>query len=280
MPTNPISPLPTPPSRNDDPDTFVTRSDAFVGALPVFVSQTNQLAGDIETDADLINSAIETAQTAAGNASGSADNAAASATAAGISEDNAEIFAAAAQAAIGVPSLVGNALEFLQVNPAEDGVRFARAIYDLNHAYQVKTDTASNNVSTAFSDTGLNASITPRYASSKILLISAITVGSNASNTSSVFKFQNGTTDIVVGDAQGSRVSSQFTGISYSSFQTTTVIGMAIDTPASILAQNYKVVWRSGNTSGSAYINRSGDDLDDDSGQRSVSTFFALELPQ
>lgn len=39
-----IQSLPTPPSRNDEPGVFVTRADAFLGALPTFGSEANTLA--------------------------------------------------------------------------------------------------------------------------------------------------------------------------------------------------------------------------------------------
>ena len=38
-----ITPLPTPPSR-DDPTTFNSRADAFLGALPTFASEMNEAA--------------------------------------------------------------------------------------------------------------------------------------------------------------------------------------------------------------------------------------------
>lgn len=45
-----ITPLPTPPTR-DDPSTFSSRADAFLGALPTFVTEANTLATDANTDA-------------------------------------------------------------------------------------------------------------------------------------------------------------------------------------------------------------------------------------
>jgi hypothetical protein len=44
VPLVPITPLPTAPSRTDEPSVFVTRADAFVAALDTFVSETNDLA--------------------------------------------------------------------------------------------------------------------------------------------------------------------------------------------------------------------------------------------
>jgi len=44
-----ITPLPTPPSR-EDPATFAARGDAFLGALPAFATQANALAIDVNAD--------------------------------------------------------------------------------------------------------------------------------------------------------------------------------------------------------------------------------------
>lgn len=45
-----ITPLPTPPSR-DDPTNFATRADAFLGALPDFATEANALAVSVNADA-------------------------------------------------------------------------------------------------------------------------------------------------------------------------------------------------------------------------------------
>jgi hypothetical protein len=45
-----ITPLPTPPSR-DDPTNFAARGDAFLGALPDFATEANALAVDVNADA-------------------------------------------------------------------------------------------------------------------------------------------------------------------------------------------------------------------------------------
>lgn len=60
----PITALPTPPSR-DDPATFATRADTFLGALPTFVTEANALQSDVNTKQS-------TASTAASNAAASA----------------------------------------------------------------------------------------------------------------------------------------------------------------------------------------------------------------
>lgn len=66
-----ITPLPTPPSRNDAGN-FVTRADDFLGALPVFVLQANALADEVEDNADLAQTAAATALAAPGTFSTSA----------------------------------------------------------------------------------------------------------------------------------------------------------------------------------------------------------------
>jgi hypothetical protein len=53
--------LPTPPDRQDSPDTFSTDADAFVAALPTFQTDGNTIAAFCETKA----TAAEAAQAAA-----------------------------------------------------------------------------------------------------------------------------------------------------------------------------------------------------------------------
>ncbi len=67
-----ITPLPTPPSRND-PTNFSTRADAFLGALPDFATEANALAVDVNADA-VAAAAAETAATAAAAAATAAAN--------------------------------------------------------------------------------------------------------------------------------------------------------------------------------------------------------------
>jgi hypothetical protein len=122
MPAPQITPLPTPPSRSQSPDTFSAQADAFLGALPEFQTDANAQANYLDAlaiavdadaaaaDADAASalasrnaaSASQIAALASQTASAlSATNAAASEAAAAISEDNASAseIAAAASAA-------------------------------------------------------------------------------------------------------------------------------------------------------------------------------------
>lgn len=67
-----ITPLPTPPSRND-PTNFAARGDAFLGALPTFATEANALAVDVNADA-VSAAAAEVAATAAASAATAAAN--------------------------------------------------------------------------------------------------------------------------------------------------------------------------------------------------------------
>lgn len=66
-----ISTLPTAPSRAD-PATFVARSDALLGALAGFVSETNLVSGEVNAGASLASSSASDAAISAAAASGSA----------------------------------------------------------------------------------------------------------------------------------------------------------------------------------------------------------------
>ena len=70
----PMTPLPPPPTRQDPEATFVSKANAFLGALPTFVTQANALETAVDADA----------VSAAASASASAASAAASATSANI----------------------------------------------------------------------------------------------------------------------------------------------------------------------------------------------------
>ena len=76
-----ITALPTPPSRTS-PGTFSDRTDAFLGALPGFVSEANALATEAETNASTASTAAITATSKAADAVAAADAAAAGSNAA------------------------------------------------------------------------------------------------------------------------------------------------------------------------------------------------------
>ena len=67
-----ITPLPTPPSR-DDPTNFATRADAFLGALPTFATEANAQAVTVNSDAVSSAASAVTASSAAAGATAAAN---------------------------------------------------------------------------------------------------------------------------------------------------------------------------------------------------------------
>ncbi len=70
----PITALPTPPSRND-PANFAERGDAFLAALPTFVTEANALESNVNQKEASATQAAQTATTKASDASTSANTA-------------------------------------------------------------------------------------------------------------------------------------------------------------------------------------------------------------
>lgn len=124
MPFSPITPITEFPTRNDTRDELVRKGNIFFASVAQFILEANALAEGIGTDASVIAGAIAEATDAAAEALADRILAGEALDATQILRDQTEIFAAAAGAAIGLPSLAGNAGKALVVNPAEDGVSF------------------------------------------------------------------------------------------------------------------------------------------------------------
>ncbi len=84
-----ITALPTAPSRSD-PSTFATRADAWVDAMSTFTTQTNTVAGEVNTNATNAATSASTATTqaaaAAASATSAANSASGAASAAGVTK--------------------------------------------------------------------------------------------------------------------------------------------------------------------------------------------------
>lgn len=98
MPAPQITPLPTPPSRSQSPDTFSAQADAFLGALPEFQTDANAQANYLDALAATVDGYADAALASQNAAASSASASASSASAASDSEDAAAASEAAAAA--------------------------------------------------------------------------------------------------------------------------------------------------------------------------------------
>jgi hypothetical protein len=109
--------------------------------------------------------------------------------------------------------------------------------------------TYGTTTSTTFADTGLTASITPKFATSKILIIVSLSgVGKSGFNTSAKYQLvRNSTAILGIDDGTG--------------FTNSTAYGICsatanyLDSPATISATTYKIQYGIDASGGTAYIN-------------------------
>jgi len=140
-----------------------------------------------------------------------------------------------------------------------------------------KTDTFTS-TSTSYVDiTGLSVSITPKSATSKILVIVQVSGSMDTSVASLFFRMMRDSTAINIGDAASTRIRATF-GFS-NTIQAESVVGNAsfLDSPATTSATTYKL--QAMNTAaGTFYINRSKLDSDITSISRTSSSITVMEV--
>ena len=129
----------------------------------------------------------------------------------------------------------------------------------------IKTDTFSTAapMSTKASITGLTATITPKFSTSKILIIMNLLVGADADTTIGG-TIERGSTPIGIADARGSRTRNTFgCGIPASgkTWQSQSVSHTILDSPNTTSATTYSVKI-GGNSFQTVYINREARDAD------------------
>lgn len=119
---------------------------------------------------------------------------------------------------------------------------------------QATSSTQKSSSSSTFSDTGLTATITPKFATSKILiLVVAAGVGKETTNTWVGLKVQKNSSDLFVMNpfaAYTSTTTPNFIGNVASNY---------IDSPATTSATTYKVQINSGTSSAAVYMNGSSE---------------------
>jgi hypothetical protein len=127
-----------------------------------------------------------------------------------------------------------------------------------------KSDTSST-TSTSFTDTGLEATITPQSNSSKILIMSDAKMGMASGNIGYVGLFR-GSTQICLGDTNSSKIRcyADFDGSS-ASHDSCVASVIFLDSPSTTSATTYKIRMR-GNNGNTVRLNVSGSDRSSNDG--------------
>ena len=143
-----------------------------------------------------------------------------------------------------------------------------------------KSDTFSTTSSSFVDITGLSVTITPRSASSTVLVNFSVNRGA-AGATISGFQILRGATAIGIGNASGSRTSSTTgaypsNGDPISSYITSGMI--FLDSPATTSATTYKIQVKSDTNAGTIYVNINGIDANGSAYLRNISTITVMEI--
>jgi hypothetical protein len=152
------------------------------------------------------------------------------------------------------------------------------------HVVQVLQDTktdSTSTTSTSFTDiSGLAVSITPKAASSKILVTYSVNMSTDDANFA-YLRLMRDSTAIIVGDASGTRV--QVTSQYYSENNEGNVGGRSftfLDSPNTTSQVTYKVQFRCA-TAGTTTINKSFRDSNSTGfDSRTPSTIIVMEIAQ
>jgi len=122
-------------------------------------------------------------------------------------------------------AVAGDILTAAYVNNLRGGFRVLQVV-------QGTYATSISTTSSGYADTGLTATITPQATTNKILVVCNLTIYNTAASTSAALKLLRGATTVV-----------NNTGFAFSTggSQSADPIIIALDSPASIAAQTYKL---------------------------------------
>ena len=143
----------------------------------------------------------------------------------------------------------------------------------------VKTDTFSS-ASTSFTEiTGLQATITPTSATSKILVMTSLSTTNSTSNNGAQFRLtRNSLVDILKGGSDGGRVVCSFGNVAVNSNHDIRLMSMNyLDSPNTTSATTYEIKMRMVAAS-TGYVNRSGADSNSGDFARPASTITLMEV--
>lgn len=145
-------------------------------------------------------------------------------------------------------------------------------------------DTTASVSGSTEADTGLTATITPKFSTSKILVTVKMCCGGN--ERYNAFYLYRGSTKIGQPAADGSRTSVFLPGYGDNSgtigdtWQMTTRTGSFLDSPATTSATTYKITFNNSNNNGTFYINRPYTDSNAAWAHRGQSVIQLQEIAQ
>lgn len=172
------------------------------------------------------------------------------------------------------PGTSGNILQ-------SNGTTWASVAASLGKIGQVQSTTKTSTTSTtsdSFTDiTGMSVSITPTSTSSKVLVVAMVNVGVPVGDAAAL-KLVRNSTDIGIGDSASNRVRATAGVMSYNADKIGCVPIVFVDSPSTTSATTYKLQWKRRFASGTIYLNRSADDTDSSSYERTASTITAIEI--
>jgi hypothetical protein len=147
----------------------------------------------------------------------------------------------------------------------------------------LKSDTfVTTNIPNSDTDvTGFSVSITPASASNKILITVTMNMTTSGNVNAFNFKLQRGSTDIFIGDSNGSRT--RGSGSGYNAVQQSNAPVLQtfsfLDSPSTTSSTTYKMVVRDQNADNcSFYLNRGNSDSDSNTFVVTASSIQAIEV--
>ena len=158
---------------------------------------------------------------------------------------------------------------------------FTGNIIQVVSATKTDTFTDSSNPATWVNIPGLSVSITPKYTSSKILILFNLTMAAKEGYFSAGMRLVRNSTAIYLGDTAGSRL--RASGWMWSDIQQYIMFplnGNFLDSPNTTSATTYLIQGISGYAGETYYINRNKFDSNTANNARTASTITVMEIQQ
>jgi hypothetical protein len=192
-------------------------------------------------------------------------------------------FAGTAARGSAIASPVEGMVSFLEdsnVLSIYDGANWKTSLGAIGGVVQVvstsKTDTFTLNSATYSDITGYSATITPKSASNKILVICQLVAAADSGVDNGAARLVRDSTAINVGDAAGVRIQATF-GLDSGAFGVPNHVSF-LDSPNTTSAVTYKIQIRRNGVSGIMYVNRNKNDGDSATEQRYASSITVMEI--